>query len=186
MLVTVDCYNCGSSENSFFDRENGFDLVRCEECGLLYIRERPSDQMIDNNTATGKHHGDKTLHVDVYYNKGVLARNRYVLESIFGGDYGGISSWLDVGCGHGEFLESVDQVSEGSIELSGSEPNVTKQKSARSRGLNVDFFDLDSHDSKYDMVSLLNVYSHLADPNKFIASLKKVVAPGGGDFDSDR
>jgi len=49
------------------------------------------------------------------------------------------------------------------IEAFGIEPNVRKQQSAKKRGLNVRFIDLRTHESQYDVISLLYVYSHLPD-----------------------
>jgi 2-polyprenyl-3-methyl-5-hydroxy-6-metoxy-1,4-benzoquinol methylase len=179
MMKTYDCYNCKSEKHEFYFRENGFDMVKCSGCGLLYIRERPSDEEIAVATVAGEHHGEKNLHVDVYYNRNVIPWNKRILNSIFGTNYSGINTWLDVGCGHGEFIESLRDLTAGKIVVSGNEPNATKQASARSRGLNVSFFDLASHDTQYDMVSLLNVYSHLADPKAFIGAIHHVVKPGG-------
>ena len=58
-------------------------------------------------------------------------------------------------------------------------PNIHKQESARKKGLNVSYFDLESHEEKYDFISLLNVYSHLPDPPAFLAVLKRHLNPEG-------
>jgi SAM-dependent methyltransferase len=159
--------------------ENGFTMVKCQGCGLLYVRERPDDNSIRDATAIGQHHGDETLDANVRYNAAVYPEYRKVLRQIFKPDFGDIRSWLDVGCGYGEFIDVVRELSSGKIEMFGSEPNVTKQNAAKNRGLKVGYFDLDSHEMRYDMVSLLNVYSHLPDPAQFIGTLKRVIKPGG-------
>ena len=178
-MITVDCYNCKSSAHTHYCDENGFSLVRCDGCGLLYIRERPEDAQIDEATAVGQHHGDKTLDANVHYNPSIKTEYRGALKSLFNGDFSGIETWLDVGCGYGEFLETISEASGGKVSVFGSEPNQVKQAHDKKRGLNVDYFDLTTHDRKYDMVSLMNVYSHLSDPNAFIGDMKNVVKPGG-------
>jgi len=180
-LTTVSCYNCDSSEHQFYYRENGYEMVRCSGCGILYIPDRPANDAIANSTAIGQHHGEKTLHVDVYYNKDALRRNKKILGEIFDNGFGAVKSWLDVGCGHGEFIEAVQELSGGTISVSGLEPNLAKQKSAQSRGLDVSSFEIEEHGVEYDLVSLLNVYSHLPNPYAFIGQLKKLIKPGG-DF----
>jgi len=45
--------------------------------------------------------------------------------------------------------------------------------------LNVGYFDIESHEDKYDVISLLNVYSHLPDPPELLKSLKKNLNPNG-------
>jgi SAM-dependent methyltransferase len=178
-MITVSCYNCQSDIHEFYFKENGFNMVKCSGCGLLYIRERPTDEEIDAATIAGKHHGEKSLHVDVYYNRNVMPWNKRILRSIFGSNYEGINTWLDVGCGYGEFIESLNDLTEGKIAVSGNEPNAKKLASAQSRGLDVTNFDLTTHTKLYDMVSLLNVYSHLADPKAFIGTMHNVVKSGG-------
>ena len=177
--TTVDCYNCHSGETEPFLRENGFWLVRCKGCGLLYIRERPDEETIEIATAIGQHHGEQDLDANVHYNPGVKAEYRRFLPEIFPDGFAGIGSWLDIGCGYGEFIETLTERSHGSIDVVGSEPNMTKQASAKKRNLNVDYFDLATHPRQYDVVSLLNVYSHLPDPYEFISGLKRVIKPGG-------
>ena len=178
-MITVDCYNCGSAAHAPYLRENGFDLVRCAGCGLLYVRDRPDEAEIAAATEAGRHKGEKELDANVQYNRAAARFYRKMLAEIFGGDFSGIASWLDVGCGYGEFIETIGEVSGGRIALTGSEPNAVKQASAKARGLTVDFFDLDTHDVRYDMVSLMNVYSHLPDPAAFLRTMCGVLAPGG-------
>lgn len=178
-LVKVACYNCGSDSPEFYLAENGYNIDKCRSCGLLYMSERPNDAVIENATAIGQHHGESDLDANAYYNKAVIPHYRSVLEDIYGNDIGRFQSWLDIGCGHGEFIEAVRDHTDGRISVRGSEPNENKQASAAKRGLDIRFIDLDTHDAQYDIASLLNVYSHLPDPKEFIRNLKKVIRPGG-------
>ena len=72
-----------------------------------------------------------------------------------------------VGCGQGEFIAAVQKYDKG-VTVKGTEPNIHKQEMARKKGLNVFFFDIESHEEKYDVISMLNVYSHLPDPPAFL------------------
>lgn len=177
-FVKVACYNCNSEDAEFFLTENGYNIDKCRQCGLLYMSERPSDEIIENATAIGQHHGENDLDANVYYNKAVIPHYVSVLRDIYGDDIEGDQIWLDVGCGHGEFIEAVREYTDGRIDVRGSEPNVNKQASAAKRGLDIRFIDIDSHANQYDFVSLLNVYSHLPNPKTFIQSLKQVMKPG--------
>lgn len=179
-LVRVsNCYNCGSEENTFYAEENGFSLVKCSGCGLLYLQERPDDKDISQAHRQGKHTGLKELDVTGRFNAGKIPVYLRVLDDLFEGDFANKRTWLDVGCGHGEFMVALRQYSNGKISAKGTEPNIRKQKSARKRGLDVGFFDLESHGGKYDVISFLNVYSHLPNPPEFINSLRGLLNPGG-------
>lgn len=173
------CYNCNSSESQLFLEENGFNLVKCDGCGILYINNPPTGGEIEVATTTGIHDGEKQLDVNVRYRKSADRLYRKVLPKLFPDGFSDINTWLDVGCGYGEFLETLQNYSRDSVELFGSEPNIIKQQAAQKMGMNVSYYDLDEHDTKYDVVSLLNVYSHLPNPFDFIKSLRNVVSPGG-------
>ncbi len=178
-MKTVGCYNCGSNENTFYLEDNGFVLVKCNTCGLLYVKDRPDDDKISESARHGRHEGVKDIDVTGHFKQWIIPRYLRVLEDLFKGDIISIKSWLDVGCGHGEFIMAVQEFSKRQINIRGTEPNIWKQESARKKGLNVEFFDLESHKEKYDVVSLLNVYSHLPDSPHFFKSLKKLINPNG-------
>lgn len=179
-METIDCYNCESKNHSFYAEENGFSLVKCESCGLLYIKSRPESSLISQAHKQGKHStGDKVLDVAARFNRSKITQYMKVLDDLFSGDITGIKTWLDIGCGHGEFIIAVNKYSSDRINIKGTEPCERKQESARKRGLNVNFFDIDTHRDKYDIISLLNVYSHLTSPPAFLDSLKKLLSPGG-------
>jgi len=145
----------------------------------LYIQERPDDREISQAHKQGKHTGVEELDVTGVFNDRKIATYLGVLENLFKGELADKRTWLDVGCGHGEFIVAVQQYGQGRVDVRGTEPNIHKQESARERGLNVSYFDIESHEDKYDVVSLLNVYSHLPDPPAFLKSLKKLLKAGG-------
>jgi SAM-dependent methyltransferase len=174
-----NCYNCGSDQKAFYAEENSFSLVKCDGCGLLFVENRPDEQEISQAHKQGKHFGEKEFDVTGRFHSERISQYLKVLEDLFEKDLNDKKTWLDIGCGHGEFMVAVKKYSGGVITTKGTEPNIRKQESARSRGLDVSYFDLESHDEKYDIISLLNVYSHLPDPPAFINSLKNLLKPGG-------
>lgn len=174
-----NCYNCGSEHRTFYAEENGFSLVKCDECGLLYLKERPDDSEITQAHKQGKHRGIQEFDVTGAFNNEKIARYMNVLEDIFKGDLRNKKTWLDVGCGHGEFIAAIQDYSNAKITARGTEPNINKQESACQRGLNVSYFDLESHENSYDFISILNVYSHLPYPLEFLTLLRRLLNPEG-------
>ncbi|UCH48191.1 MAG: class I SAM-dependent methyltransferase [Betaproteobacteria bacterium] len=173
------CYHCKSARSAFYARENGYDLVKCSVCGLLYVSNPPKIDEIEQAHIQGVHRGDDTLNVTGAYRPLAKSTYREVLRDLFGASFPDKGSWLDIGCGYGEFIEVLNELSQGSLNTFGSEPNIYKRKSARQRGLNVEFLDLDNHRKKYHVISLLNVYSHLPDPPQFIRNLRGNLVEGG-------
>jgi SAM-dependent methyltransferase len=175
----MTCYNCESELYTNYATENGFSLVKCCNCGLLYLQNPPKDDEISQSHKQGKHSGVKELDVTGSFNSGKIPKYLDLLQKLFNEGLPENLTWLDIGCGHGEFMMAVQKYSNGKVLVKGTEPNTKKQKSAQSRGLDVSFFDIAAHESKYDIISLLNVYSHLPNPPLFIESLKKLLNPGG-------
>ena len=46
-MIEVDCYQCKSNKNELYDTENGHNLVKCLECGLLFLNPRPGLEEIN-------------------------------------------------------------------------------------------------------------------------------------------
>ncbi|MBI5324877.1 MAG: methyltransferase domain-containing protein [Ignavibacteriae bacterium] len=178
-LVNVICYYCGSSRSSLFDVENGFNLVKCDSCGLLYVNPRPSDDDIAKGAETGLHLGDHTLDLTGSFNDEQVKRFDGILNKIYVDKAPPENtSWLDIGCGHGEFLVALKNKFDSKMILKGCEPNSAKVESAVSKGLDVESFYPEDHELSYDFVSLLNVFSHLSNPLNSLNNWKKLVKPG--------
>lgn len=179
-MIDVDCYNCGSKENTFYASENGFNLVKCPGCGLLYVSPRPTPEEVTQANKYGVHPGEKTLKVTKNFNRFKINKSIRVLRDFFGAELAHEEkSWLDIGCGYGEFIMALHAVSEDRIKAKGLEPNIIKQEWAQRKGLDVSCFDLNNHATRYDFISLLNVYSHLPNPAAELLNWKHLLKAGG-------
>lgn len=178
-MIPVTCYYCSSAAYDPYAEENGYQLVKCRGCGLLYVNPRPSDEVISQAHQYGEH-TNKKLYVIGQYDPTILPKYNRVLSELYGDDlHARPRTWLDIGCGWGEWIEAVRTYSKGQVAIMGTEPNPVKRESAHKRGLKVDYFDLDSHTQKYDAISLLNVYSHLTNPKAILGRWKALLHPGG-------
>ncbi len=180
-LIEVSCYYCGSSESEFYDKENGFQLVKCSSCGLVYVNPRPSDEDISHAILIGMHEGEHILSTTGSYSFLRIRRYLKILRNLYPN---GIlkqngAKWLDIGCGFGEFLHALLKFSNNRLSVKGSEPDQHKIVSARKRGLDVSFLDLDNIEDKFDYISLLNVYSHLPDPIRYLSQIYSLLKNNG-------
>ncbi len=181
-LITINCYNCGSSEYSLYDIENGYKYVKCNNCNLIYLNPRPLNGDISASHEIGEHRGNKLINVTGKYKKQKVTRYINILKNFYKKDELENKNWLDIGCGFGEFMEALISYTNSEIKINGSEPNKYKIHSCKSRELDVSFIDLDVWDEKYDFISLLNVYSHLPDPIEFLKKLKRFLSTNGELF----
>jgi len=195
-METVDCPYCHADHPDPWGIENGFTAVKCGDCGLVYVNPRPSLRGISDATRLGQHKIG-TGQVDVAYTRSTRKMRRYArrIQAMYGAEIfaGKPIRWLDIGAGFGELVEALATVLPPGSEIAGIEPMARKVASARSRGLAVSDADLDSIDRDYDVVSIVNILSHLPDPDAFIARVARLVRPGGslylvtgngGDLDS--
>ena len=182
-MIEVDCYNCKSSNKEFYDSENGHNLVKCIGCGLLYLNPRPGIEDINEASKSGLHKGDNLLRKDAGNFKEPL--KEIYLSRLNDFNYAIMFSqkkkytWLDIGCGHGEFVETLSNFGGEYIDIVGLEPNTRKLERGIERGLDIKFFDLTTHQEKYDVISALNIYSHLPNPPEDIARWCEMLNEGG-------
>ena len=123
-MKIIKCYNCGCEENTFYIEDNGFSLVKCSECGLLFVRNPPNEEQIKQALKQGIHHGNETISVTGRLKKEVIPKYTRMLRDIYKGDFGQKKMWLDIGCGYGEFMIAIKKYSAGSIYVKGNEPNI--------------------------------------------------------------
>lgn len=182
-LIDIDCYNCRSDRHTFYASENGFTLVKCLGCGLLYVTPRPTPEDIMKAYKCGVLQGDTKFEVKGYFCKIKYKNYLKIIDEFFDSElFYEEKTWLDIGCGYGEFIEALQSISKNNVIAKGVEPNVDKRESARKRGLNVSHFDLNNHSAQYDFISLLNVFSHLPDPKTELTNWKRLLKDGGELF----
>jgi SAM-dependent methyltransferase len=174
----VPCYFCGGSEGTVWGREGGYRALRCANCGLVYVSPRPARDAIDDAARTGEHAAETG--VTGRYRRGRVRAHERVIRAMFADLVDRTHlRWLDVGAGFGEMVDAVAHVF-SAPEVVGLEPNSAKRSAARSRGVTLEGGRLaDFASSRFDVVSLLNVWSHLPDPAEFLRELRPVLAAEG-------
>jgi len=109
-VIYTTCYNCQSDRYEFFDTEYGYNLVKCMNCGLLYVNPRPDDHYITKAAMLGVHTGKKEKAVTGRYHYYKVKYYLKILEDLYPAESLRKSGlcWLDVGCGFGEFIEALE------------------------------------------------------------------------------
>ncbi len=152
--------------------------------GWSTSRRRPRLDLIDAATRTGSHltdHGE--LSVTGTFSAIRQRRLRMVVKRMFREHVrnGVPLRWLDIGCGHGELLLTLRGVLPAGSTIVGVEPNVHKIAGARARGAQV-VAGLEDVDGEFDVLSLMNVYSHLPDPVLTISEITSRFLADNGEL----
>lgn len=160
---------------------DGFSLVRCPGCGLVFQDPQPSDADLA-----------KTYYHDEEWTRMLLGPLREALvdrarqQLTFLGDAGVRATeeggtLLDVGCSSGTFLELAAQAGWTST---GVELGDTTAQAARDRGLDVRTGTLsDVADQfppqSFSLITFWDVLEHLRDPREELVLARRLLAPGG-------
>ena len=181
----IECPNCRSSSCSVWAEESGFKVVRCDQCALLYVSPRPRDDLIADAVRTGVHQSEyRDLNVAGRRNARKVNRYRHLFRGLFSDLWrrsAGIS-WLDVGAGYGEVVEAVTSLAPPGSRVRGLEPMRPKVENARLRGLEVEDAYLSSAHGPVDVISLVDVFSHIPDFDSFLATARAALRDRGELF----
>ena len=181
----ITCPLCHAAEHRAWATENGFSAVKCAACGLVYVNPRPSDGEITEANILGEHRSDAgRLNVVARRDPRKVGRYRRILGRTFQDliDAGRPVTWLDVGAGYGEVVEAVQSILPAGSQVEGIEPMVAKAAEAQRRGLPVTRTALSALTRQFDVISLINVFSHVPDFAGFLTQLRARLCPGGPLF----
>jgi hypothetical protein len=181
----VDCPLCHADKPHPWGLENGFDCVRCTACGLLYVNPRPVADHIDRAVQLGVH-ADEVLQMNVVGRRvaSKVQSYRAVVKRQFPDlcTSGKPIRWLDVGAGFGEFVEALAEVMPRGSMCEGIEPMLPKSQEAQRRGLPVRAVYMQDLKERYDVLSLIDVFSHIPDFHAFLKDAKALLNPRGEIF----
>lgn len=182
LVEVVRCPLCGGDSSDTWASENKYTVVRCQVCEILYVNPRPNLASISSATQIGVH-GEEAGDLNVVYKRVPGKVNYYarVLRSMYADRISESVEWLDIGAGYGEFVESVEKAIPNARAF-GIEPMRPKAEAAFRRGLKIRTGFIDEVVDRYDVVSIINVFSHIPDFRSFLASMMKVLKPGGEVF----
>jgi 2-polyprenyl-3-methyl-5-hydroxy-6-metoxy-1,4-benzoquinol methylase len=184
-LETIACPYCGTADFFQWALERGFATVRCKSCALLFVNPRPAASSIDAAVRTGFHAAEALrLNVVSRHSPAKVARYRKVLRRMFDDVWRGGRpiAWLDVGAGYGEIVEAVTGLAPPGSRVAGLEPMHPKAAHARARGLSIIEDYLRPEHGPVDVISVVDVFSHIPDFGRFLDDVKACLKPGGEVF----
>jgi len=182
-LENTNCNICGKNNTSLFLKKDGFTLVKCTDCGLVYLNPRPSKNYL-NALYKNKFHGEMSGPRDKYENF-LKHKRRYALDYNlsrlrFVNKYSRGRKLLDVGCACGIFLHLAEK--EGyevqGMEISGDSARIARDK-----------FDLEIHEgrfennnfdsSSFNIVTMWDVLEHSHDSVRDLKEAYRLLKPKG-------
>lgn len=180
-LIERACPVCQSGKRQLRWRKGGLQIVRCVDCGMVYVNPMlaamASGQFYDTEGA------------DYYLSPAKLASDyadaRFERELRLLREFCPRGSVLDVGCGSGGFLFQLKKRWPNDYDILGTDVSGGPLDYAESRGVPVvrgGFLELDFGGRKFDVATMWAVAEHLAAPEKFLERIHLALKPGGRCF----
>ena len=181
---TVSCALCGADDPRPLSECRGWPVVKCRRCGLVYLRQRPSEDTLEELYGSAYYDAED----DVGYRGYMKTYNRYrhIFERIFARRDRDLrrrtrgNRLLEVGCAYGtllDFLKGRGWNARG-VEISPVSSRIAREElglDVRTGQLEDAAFPADS----FDVVLLLDVLEHLHRPFETLAEIRRILAPGG-------
>jgi ubiquinone/menaquinone biosynthesis C-methylase UbiE len=184
-LEYTECAFCGGNNNelllevcnthgSYKISDDKFKLLKCRDCGLVYINPRPAMKEIskyyDSNYYSSKDiirvFAERLfLHFFVNIKKGMVLKFKKA------------GNILDIGCGDGGFLSvfSLDK----NWKAYGVEPNPSGYALSREKlgeaVFNKELSDCNFPDAYFDVITMWHVLEHIYEPNSLLSEINRVL-----------
>ena len=177
--MTVSCNFCQANDAAKLFVRNGYDIVRCIQCGLIYVGNPPNlselPQYYSENYYTGKYDqvfkdymGEREMRIRSFHRK-----LRTIKKYCKGGRL------LDIGCAAGFFLEAVKE----DYDVQGVEISEYSSRYAREqlghRVVTGTVFDAQYPDEYFDIVTMWDVLEHVQEPKQTLGEIQRILKPGG-------
>lgn len=175
-IIEIGCPYCGAHEGkSPWATENGFTAWRCGSCRFVYVSPRPDDEERSEAIRLGQHSGNLNTSEARSEKKVRIYRER--LGALLGPVDAPVR-WLDVGAGNGEVMEALADLLPAGSEVFGVEPSDEKRANAPAKLKRRMVASLADAPGDMSHISLINVFSHVADFRSFLKEIARHGAPG--------
>jgi len=167
----INCNLCNSNEYKLFKEIDGYRLVKCRNCGLVYLNPRPSQQEIKEKYSA-EYHIKRLLKEETKTAKeieGRINKNIGRAEEIVS-QFGNKGKLLDIGCSAGFFITCLRRYG---WNVSGIDISEWATEFARKKlELNVFTGTVEDiqYNEKYDIITMYHILEHFPNP---IESFKK-------------
>lgn len=181
------CDLCGNENFSayleskdYFLTQEEFTIVKCENCGFLFVNPRPSSSEISRYYKSDNYISHSTKQKGLLNKVYVLIRKinhkkKYKIIS----KYKPTGSILDIGCATGEFL---NYLKKNGREVCGIEPDETARTFAK-KTYDLDVYNEEKlaelNENNFDIITMWHVLEHVHDINERINQIHRKLKNDG-------
>jgi 2-polyprenyl-3-methyl-5-hydroxy-6-metoxy-1,4-benzoquinol methylase len=187
----TDCVVCAGKEwrivgsGQDFEYEscsNTWTYQACTRCGHVQIAELPAPDMLSVIYPSNYYsYSTDSIHPIARWAKRKLDNRKFA--RILSARLSPVTSYLDVGCGDGRYLECMIERGVPAKNVYGVEINPQPVKDAINRGLQVRECRIETAthlpNNYFDLITMFHVIEHVAQPGQVIRRLRDLLRPNG-------
>jgi len=178
------CHVCGGARFYYLFSASDYRVVRCDDCGLVFLNPQPSDDELARIYSADYFLGSNTEKSSQAVREIKQATARLYLSEISrycGPDSGRL---LEIGCGDGDFLVTAQAAG---WRVTGVEYSATACEKARQRLKHGEVFCGELQPARleaeqFDLCVISDVIGHIRSPLDFLREIHRVLKPGGTLF----
>lgn len=185
MSSKVSCPCCNTCDSELWATELNYKVVRCLGCSILYVNPRPDLSKISSAVRTGEHDlGNLRINVKSRRIDKKVKQYKRILSEIFADVWKSERPilWIDVGSGYGETLDAIAMLAHHDSKCIGVEPMEHKAEYAKKLGLTIYNSYLEKSKFKADIISAVDIFSHIPDFHSFLNDVVSNLKPNGEIF----
>ena len=172
------CPVCRDHRIVHFVEKYGFNIDKCEHCGLLFCNPYPTDNQIHYYYNSDMKQFENDFFVESFDNRVHIFLPRVEIIK----KYKEKGSLLDVGSSIGIFVEALQQVdhdlSVTCCDISEDACNRLKKRFPEANIINSDFATLEGK-NQYDVMTMWDTVEHIVDLNNLFSTVWRILADEG-------
>lgn len=183
LLRQRSCPNCEETASVVEASKDGFDIVKCRACDLLYVNplfdERAYIDLYDSNDYN-------SIVTQISISSHEYRRDRFGVERAEFIDRHHEptlpKTFLEIGCASGFTLEAIEKLG---WDATGLELTAASVDFGKGRGLNIlrePLEEFDAKKKKFSAIALFDVLEHLSDPRATLKLVHELMCDGGNLF----
>lgn len=178
-LELVSCNICSSNNIIPFIKKNGYSIVKCRECGLIYVNPRANSETVLSRYSS-KYFKEEYLPYLEKNRKDILNHYRNICTRIRELTNKREVRLLEIGCGTGLLLHVAQEFGLKSIGIEYNESMV--EYGIKNFGANIIKGDINTttfEESSFDVIIMADVIEHLFDPLGTLKYCNKLLVSSG-------
>ncbi len=179
-LESVSCNICSSDNAILFIQKNGYSIVKCRKCGLIYVNPRATRETILTRYSTKYFYDEYLPYLEKNKNE-ILLHYRNICKKIEELTNKKNVRVLEIGCGTGLLLHVA--LEEFNFESQGVEYNNSMvEYGVKNFGVNIIQGDINKialEESNFDAIVMADVIEHFFDPLKTLKYCNELLADSG-------